>query len=173
MPPTTRARTTRPTRTTNPTTRRPDHASLRSLETPLVGAWIACVLMYWIAASNHRLAPGASPLLDASLRAKLTFAQAGIGLLLVLLLLRRGEHGIRLLLPFAALAIGSVGALWLAPDIELLAVAQTRGEMIATAVPLRGMTLMLGGVDAAQICVLFLLLVLELRGARPLPGTRR
>jgi hypothetical protein len=139
-------------------------ARLKPVETALVGAWLACLALFWVAAVNHRMVPAAALELDSALRAKTALAEGAIGAVVVLLQLRRGEHGLRLLLPFAALALMLICATWLAPDAERLARvieedAARRAERAAT---LREAKLLLAVVDAARGGVLLLLLALEL-----------
>ncbi len=90
------------------------------LESAILGAWIASILMFWIASLSHRTHPEFALDLDSALRSRLAAVESSLGALLVVLVLRRGVHGLKLLLPFLALALALIAALWLAPDAATL-----------------------------------------------------
>lgn len=127
--------------------------------------------MFWVASATQRQLAAARPQgapdvveLDVRMRHRLALAEVGLGSFLVLLSLRRGGHGTRLLLPFAALTLALVSALWLAPDVAAL-----EREAHGTAAP-RSFGWLWNAqwaLDSARVLMLFLLLQAALRQARP------
>lgn len=141
--------------------------SLRPLEPPLVGAWIACTLIYWVASGVHDKNPSATEL-DLALRLRLALGEAGLAFFVFLLSLRRRAHGLQLFLPFVAAVLTAVGALWLAPDLSKFESALFSGRSVAPSGDAPLLLHLLGIADALKIVTLFTLLVLEIpwRGRR-------
>jgi len=146
--------------------------SLRAFELPLIGAWIACIVMFWIAVQTHHLESRSPGDFDRSLRWRLAIGETGIAFFLIAMLLRRGVHGVRLFLPFFAFVLAVISALWIAPDIALLERSMATlpdAERSARAGRILHLRLVLGGIDAVSVLTLFFLLTLENRrsgGAR-------
>lgn len=141
--------------------------SLRPLEPPLVGAWIACTLIYWVASGVHDKNPSAAEL-DLALRLRLALGEAGLAFFVILLSLRRRAHGLQLFLPFVAAALTAVAALWLAPDLSKFESSPASRGSAAPGGDAPLLLHLLGGADALKIIALFTLLVLEIpwRGRR-------
>lgn len=143
-------------------------SSLRFLECPLVGAWIATIVVMWVVIAGVQEYPSVAREVASFVRNRIALGEACIGSFLILLQLRRSAPGGEIVRSFLAVAALVASSLWLAPGLRHLEErlpALSGAEAAAITERVQLLRLALGSFDALRAVVLFSLLSRELRDA--------
>lgn len=149
-----------------PAPNQPRPNSLRFLESPLVGAWIATIVVMWVVIAGVREHPSVAHELASFVRNRIALGEACIGSFLILLQLRRSAAGGEITRSFLAVAALVASSLWLAPGLRHLEdrlPTLSGDDSVAITERIQLLRLALGSIDALRAVVLFSLLSRELR----------